>query len=402
MNYDETVSWLFSQLANYQKQGEIAYKPGLQNILALLKHIGNPQNQFKSIHIAGTNGKGSTAHILTSIGIENGYKVGLFTSPHIKDFRERIKVNGEMITPEEVVAFVNTNKSFFETLKPSFFEITTALAFQAFANANCDIAIIETGLGGRLDSTNVLKPEIAVITNIGLDHTQILGDTLAKIAKEKAGIIKLNTPVVIGEILPETRPIFEDTAHQLNAELHISKPSQFKTDLLGAYQQINCSLAWNTIQILKLKGWYFDDQKTAQGLQKVGLNSGFRGRLEIIAKNPTTIIDASHNIDGVKLLFKELENLKYNQLHAVFGSSSDKNYKESAAYFPKTAKYYFTTFESERAVSEKELIELGNQYTLDYSVYKSPLTALESAKSAAHADDLVLVFGSFYILEKII
>jgi len=402
MNYSEVINWLFSQLANYQKQGGIAYKPGLDNIKALLTKIGNPQKQFKSIHIAGTNGKGSTAHILASIAIENGYKVGLFTSPHIKDFRERIKINGVEVSESFVVDFVTRNKAFFEELNPSFFEITTAMAFAAFAEEECDITIIETGLGGRLDSTNVIQPEISVITNIGLDHTEMLGDTLAKIAKEKAGIIKPKTPVIIGEILPETEPIFMSVAQYNDSALYQSTLNHYTSDLLGDFQQNNLSLAWDTMQILKDKGLYFDDVKSINALKRIKKNTGLRGRLELIQKSPNIILDASHNSDGIERLFQEIGTMKYDKLHCIYGTSNDKAYLQNGKWFPKRAKYYFTSFDSPRSATEDGLNKFGNHHQLDYKYFDSPELALKSAKIEANPNDLILVFGSFFILEKII
>lgn len=402
MTYPQVVDWLFSQLANYQKQGASAYKPGLGNITALLNGLNNPQQHFKSIHIAGTNGKGSTAHILTAMAIENGYKVGLFTSPHIKDFRERIKVNGQMVSEEFVVRFVTANKPLLEALQPSFFEITTAMAFMAFAEQNCDWAIIETGLGGRLDSTNVLSPKIAVITNIGLDHTEFLGDTLAAIATEKAGIIKPNTPVIIGEILPETKESFYQIAAKAKAPIYQPKLGSFKLDLLGDYQQKNAALAWESIQVLKQNGHFFDDQKSRPALTRIRLLTNFTGRLTQIQDAPKVIVDASHNPAGIQTLFEEIKQLKYNKLHCVYGSATDKNYALSMTYFPQTAKYYFTTFDSKRAASTAELSDLGFKNNLEHTVFNQPEDALAAAKANASSSDLIIVFGSFYILEKII
>ncbi len=401
-HYDSVVNWLYAQLANYQKQGGTAYKPGLFNIELLLTKLGQPHHQFKGIHIAGTNGKGSTAHILTSICIENGYKVGLFTSPHIKDFRERIKINGQPISKNQVIDFVRTNNQLITEISPSFFEITAAMAFDIFAQEACDIVIIETGLGGRLDATNVLQPEVSVITNIGLDHTQFLGNTIAEIAQEKAGIIKKNTPIVIGEMTVETKPIFLEKAQNLHALLTLVKQKTFQTDLLGQFQQANCSTAWQTIQTLKEKGWFFDDLKSQFALQRVKKNTEFQGRLEIIGENPSIILDAAHNALGIKSLFEEIKYLKFNRLHCIFGTSNDKNYMESAHLFPKNAKYYFTTFDSDRALSEVQLEKLGKDCSLNFSTFKQPNKALTAAKKASKSDDLILVFGSFFILEKII
>ena len=402
MNYPQVVDWLFSQLANYHQQGSTAYKPGLEAITTLLNKLGNPQKRFKSVHIAGTNGKGSTAHMITAMAIENGYKVGLFTSPHIKDFRERIKINGQMIEESFVVDFVTENKLLFEELNPSFFEITTAMAFVAFAKYKCDFAIIETGLGGRLDATNVLKPEIAVITNIGLDHTAFLGNTVEEIAFDKAGIIKQDKPTVIGEMIPETQPVFEAKAKEMGSAIFKPNRNQFNLDVLGAYQKKNAALAWETLQVLKVKGLYFDDQKSEAALTRIGKLTGFSGRLTLVSSNPKILVDASHNPSGIQSLMQELKTMPYKDLHCVYGSAKDKKYEESMAFFPKTAQYYLCSFPSNRAVSEKELSAVATRLSLNYHSFKSPEQALEAAKGSANEGDLILVFGSFYILEKII
>ena len=402
MNYLQVVDWLFSQLANYHKQGSTAYKPGLDNISNLLAKLEHPQSKFKSIHIAGTNGKGSTANMVAAMAIENGYKVGLFTSPHIKDFRERIRINGQMIEESFVVDFVNTNKAVFEALDPSFFEITTAMAFVAFAENGCDYAVIETGLGGRLDATNILNPEISVITNIGIDHTEFLGNTLKQIASEKAGIIKKNAPVVIGEILEDTKSIFDLKTELEETTIYHPKHRTFSLDLLGAYQQKNAALAWETIQVLKEKGHYFDDRKSTVALTRVQSLTNFTGRLAKISNSPNVIIDASHNPAGIKTLFEELKSIDYNKLHCIYGTSADKDYAESMTFFPKDAAYYFTSFDSSRAVKVDVLAQLGVKLGLNNSTFTSPELALADAKIKANSDDLIIVFGSFYILEKII
>ncbi|MFK8045635.1 MAG: folylpolyglutamate synthase/dihydrofolate synthase family protein [Crocinitomicaceae bacterium] len=402
MNYRQVVEWLFNQLANYHKQGSAAYKPGLENITNLLKEIGNPQEGLKCVHIAGTNGKGSTAHMVAAMAIENGYKVGLFTSPHIKDFRERIRINGQMIDESFVVNFVNSNKEIFEKLNPSFFEITTAMAFKAFASCNCDYAIIETGLGGRLDATNVINPLISVITNIGIDHTEFLGDTLEQIAAEKAGIIKKDTPTLIGEILPETEYVFRKRTEQMNSAIYRPAALRFKLDLLGSYQQRNANTAWKTLQVLKEKGYYFDDKKSVNALKRVHKLTGFSGRLMQISSNPAIIVDASHNPDGIQMLMREIESVSFENLHCVFGAAADKDYELSMSYFPKNATYYLTTFNSKRAAKLTDLSAIAKNLSLNYSLYPEVQLALETAKSHVNPDDLILVFGSFYILEKII
>ena len=403
MNYNSTIDYLFNQLANYQKVGAKAYKPGLDAINNLLNLLNNPHQDLKTIHLAGTNGKGSTSHILASILIENGYKVGLFTSPHIKDFRERIKINGELISEKSVVDFVTEYKTVFDELNPSFFEICTAMAFTIFKKQNCDIAIIETGLGGRLDSTNVISPELSLITNIGIDHTNFLGTTLKEIATEKAGIIKPNTPIVIGEFNEITFDVFKQKAKENNSQLFLTnQESNHKTDLLGQFQQKNISLALESIKNLKQKGWYIDDEKTKNALTRVKANTNFIGRLDQISDNPRVIIDASHNLDGIKNLFKEIDLLKFKNLHCIYGTSSDKDVEEIMEVFPSNASYYLTEFSSERSMKVERLEKNAKNNNLKYSSYSNSKLALDTAKQCSTKQDLIIVFGSFYILEKII
>ncbi|HIP35425.1 MAG TPA: bifunctional folylpolyglutamate synthase/dihydrofolate synthase [Crocinitomix sp.] len=402
MKYQSAIDYLFNQLANYQKTGSTAYKPGLDNIKILLNSLNNPEKNLKTIHLAGTNGKGSTAHIIASILIENGYKVGLFTSPHIKDFRERIKINGKIISQKDVTNFIENNRQNFKTISPSFFEITTAMAFYLFNQYKCDISIIETGLGGRLDSTNVIEPEVSVITNIGIDHTEFLGDTIEEITVEKAGIIKYNTPVVIGEFNPITYEIFQSQSKEKRANIVISDQQKVETDLLGQFQQQNCSVALTTINVLKEKGWYIDNKKTQIALTRVKYNTNLRGRLEQISLNPKIIIDASHNEDGIRNLFKEVSLMTFNNLHCIYATSSDKNVEDIMSLFPKQATYYLTTFNSKRSLSPNELEIKAKKYHLSYSIYKNIDKALESAKQTYHQGDLILIFGSFFLLEKII
>jgi dihydrofolate synthase/folylpolyglutamate synthase len=403
VDYNSVINYLFNQLANYQKVGAEAYKPGLDSITELLNELNNPHKGLKTIHLAGTNGKGSTSHILASILIENGYKVGLFTSPHIKDFRERIKVNGNLIDEQSVVSFVSNNKLVFDKLNPSFFEICTAMAFTIFSNQSCDIAIIETGLGGRLDSTNVITPEVSVITNIGIDHTNFLGTTLIEIAGEKAGIIKANVPVVIGEYQEETYDMFVEKANQGQSTLYLTEQREnINTDLLGQFQQKNCSLALDTIKILKQGGWFIDDAKTKIALTRVKKNTDFIGRLDKISSSPDVIIDASHNVDGIKNLLKEIRLLDFDNLHCVYGTSSDKDVEEVMRLFPKNASYYFTEFDSSRTMKIVELKNNALNNNLNFSTHLSPNKALSVAKQSSSTNDLIIVFGSFFLLEKII
>jgi len=403
VNYNSVINYLFNQLANYQKVGAKAYKPGLDSITELLSELGNPHHKLKTIHLAGTNGKGSTSHILASILIENGYKVGLFTSPHIKDFRERIKINGEMTSKQSVVDFVSNHKSIFDRLNPSFFEICTAMAFVMFAEERCDIAIVETGLGGRLDSTNVIQPEISVITNIGIDHTNFLGITLKEIAGEKAGIIKSNIPVAIGEFQEETYSVFVEKEKECKSQLYLTKQrSDIVTDLLGQFQQKNCSLALETITILKQIGWYIDDSKIDIALTRVKGNTNFIGRLDKISSSPDVLIDASHNENGVSNLFDELSLLNFENLHCIYGTSSDKDVEGIMSLFPQNATYYFTEFDSERSMKLKELNNNAKKNNLNFSLHLTPKKALSVAKQTSSANDLIIIFGSFFLLEKIV
>ena len=403
MNFSSVINYLFNQLANYQKIGAKAYKPGLESITELLTELNNPHHNLKTIHLAGTNGKGSTSHILASILIENGYKVGLFTSPHIKDFRERIKINGKMVSKQIVVDFVSKHKTLFDQLNPSFFEICTAMAFSIFEEQKCDISIIETGLGGRLDSTNVIHPEVSVITNIGIDHTDFLGTTLKEIAGEKAGIIKANTPVVIGEYQKEIHHVFVDKANECKSTLILTKQqTNSVTDLMGQFQQKNTSLALETVSVLKQIGWYIDDSKTRIALTRVKNNTKFSGRLDRIATNPDVIVDASHNVDGIKNLFKEIKLVDFKTLHCIYGTSSDKDVNQIMSLFPKNAKYYFTEFDSPRTMKIEKLKNNALKNNLIFSTYLSPELALSIAKQSSSSNDLIVVFGSFFLLEKII
>ncbi len=403
MDYQSVIDFLFNQLANYQKIGVSAYKPGLENINKLLSELKNPHLKLKSIHIAGTNGKGSTSHILASILIENGYKVGLFTSPHIKDFRERIKINGKPIEKTLVTNFITENKQLFKKFNPSFFEITTAMAFSIFENEKCDVCIIETGLGGRLDATNVLKPDVTVITNISLDHTNVLGDSVEQIAMEKAGIIKPKTPLILGEFSTKTYPIFNEKAKENNSEIILPNFNQsYETDLLGSFQQKNIATALCAVNELKIKGWYIDDVKTKLALLKVKSNTLFSARLDLISHNPRVIVDASHNPDGVKQLFEEIKNISYNQLHCIYATSADKDLNNIIKYFPIEAKFYLTSFNTNRSLPINELAKNIKNIGLEFDTFDSPEIALSAAKQNYRKGDLILIFGSFFLLEKII
>jgi len=401
MTYKETVDWLFAQLPNYQLQGGSAYKPGLENITKLLKLTGNPEKGLRFFHVAGTNGKGSVSNMLASVLQEHGYKTGLFTSPHLNDFRERIRINGALISENFVVDFVTRYKDQWKDINPSFFEITTAMAFAAFNQTNCDICVIETGLGGRLDSTNVIEPEISIITNIGLDHTAFLGDTLEEIAFEKAGIIKKNTPVVIGEWNEKTLPVFEKVVAEKNAELILAKKvNGYQTDLGGTFQQINISTVITAIEILNKSGWNFKSEKIKMGLMQVQKNTGFKGRFQILQHNPTVLIDAAHNEAGVKVLFDEITKLQFEKLHLIYGAANDKDLQTIFKLFPQNAHYYFSEFDSKRTTKVDEFQKLATAFELEADFFGESGDAIAVAYEAADENDLIVIFGSFYLVQE--
>jgi len=403
MNYQETLDYLFSKLPMYQRQGVAAYKKDIGNIIAGSEYLGNPHTQFKSIHIAGTNGKGSTAHMLTSVLQEAGYKVGLYTSPHLKDFRERIKVNGKMITEQEVEDFVKANKTIFEEMELSFFEFTVAMAFDYFANQQVDIAIIETGLGGRLDSTNILNPELTIITNIGFDHTNLLGNTLEKIAAEKAGIIKENTPIIIGRKQKETNTIFQQIAKEKNAHLMYSEPQQdYATDLKGEYQKENINTTITAIEQLQEQGWSINSSNIEQGLLKIVANTQLLGRWQTLSKIPYIICDTGHNEDGIKQISQQLKNTKYEKLHFVFGTVNDKNVDGILSYLPKNACYYFCQANIARAMNAEELKNIGKVFNLNGDAFTSVKQALNNAIECANKDDLIFIGGSTFIVAEVL
>lgn len=363
--------------------------------------IDNPHLKFKSIHIAGTNGKGSVSHIMASAYQAGGYKVGIFTSPHIFDFRERIKINGQLISEDEVLNFLNTTRATIDEVKASFFEITTALAFHVFAKESVDIAIIETGLGGRLDSTNVLQPELSIITNIGLDHQVFLGDTIEEIAREKAGIIKPTTAVLIGKNQKETEKVFKEIAEDKNSGLQYAQSADISTDLLGRYQNENASTALSAINLLQ-ETFPIEISVLHLGFNQIAETTNFKGRFQKINDRPLTIIDAAHNPDGVKNLMSEIEDLNFSQLHIVYGSSNDKDVSEVFSQLPKSANYYLTTFDSKRSLSPEELEELAMSNALKATFFSGSKNALSAAQKNAANEDLILIFGSFYIMADIL
>lgn len=405
MNYQQTLDYLFEQLPMYQRLGSAAYKVDLSNTHLLMSLLDNPENKFKSIHVAGTNGKGSTSHMLASVLQEAGYKVGLYTSPHLKDFRERVKINGEMISESEVITFVENNKTKFEEISLSFFEWTVGLAFDYFSNQKVDIAIIETGLGGRLDSTNVVTPELSVITNIGIDHTQFLGDTLEKISKEKAGIIKKDIPIVIGETQLETKLVFVHKARSMNAPICFADKENsevYKTDLKGSYQQKNVKTCLKSLYILQNMGWKISEKNIEDGLLFVVRNTLLLGRWQTLDASPTVICDTGHNEDGVKEIVRQLEIMTYNKLHIVFGAVNDKSIDKVLDLFPKTAQYYFCQANIPRALPVNELFDIAAKKGLKGIVSSSVKDALVRAKKAADIDDIIFVGGSNFVVAEVV
>ena len=399
MNYKDTLDYLFSQLPMYQRTGEAAYKKDIGNIIEACTILDNPHKKFKSIHIAGTNGKGSTAHIISSILQEEGYTVGLYTSPHLKDFRERIRINGIMISEKDVINFVSKNKIQFEKIKMSFFEYTVALAFNHFAN-NVDIAIIETGLGGRLDSTNIINPEVSIITNIGYDHINLLGNTLEKIAFEKAGIIKQSVPVVIGRIQKETKNVFLETADKKGAPISFSKKYNYATkSLKGNYQTENINTA---ISALKILDWKISEENIIKGLDNISINTGIRGRWEQLKNEPLTICDTGHNKDGISNIIRQIKKINYKKLHFVFGSVNDKDLDEILRILPKNATYYFCHAQINRALNSNILKRQALNHKLIGDCFTTVSKAYKAALKSAEKEDLIFIGGSTFVVAEVL
>jgi len=389
----------------YQRQGKIAFKKDLTNIIALADHLNNPQNKFKSIHVAGTNGKGSTSHMTASILQEAGYKVGLYTSPHLKDFRERIKVNGNMIDKKEVINFIDKNQTFIEKQQLSFFEMTVGLAFEYFACKKVDIAVIEVGLGGRLDSTNIIMPEISVITNIGYDHIQMLGETLAEIAFEKAGIIKKGIPVVISEKQIAINDVFTKIAEEKHAQIsyaEVEVKENYKSDLLGNYQKKNIKAAVQTIKILNKKGYKVLSKHIKTGLLNVVKNTGLLGRWQVIQADPKIICDTAHNKEGLRHVIDQLTKLSYDKLHIVLGVVNDKDLDSILPLFPKNAMYYFCRPDIPRGLDADKLQAAANKYNLYGDKFSSVQEALKSAKETAINNDIIFVGGSTFVVAEVL
>ncbi|MGB1806867.1 MAG: bifunctional folylpolyglutamate synthase/dihydrofolate synthase [Flavobacteriaceae bacterium] len=403
MNYSETLDWMFNQLPFYQKQGAIAFKPGLEKIAAFCEMLGNPQDELAIIHVGGTNGKGSTAHLIASVLQENGFRVGIYSSPHLLDFRERIKINGCYIEKKEVVAFIEEYKEYITSHKLTFFEISFALAVTYFAAQKIDYACIEVGMGGRLDATNIVKPLLSIITNIGLDHTQFLGTTHAAIAGEKAGIIKRNVPVVIGEERPDTRLVFETHAMAMNSPIHfaeavLQKIDEIDFDDAASYQARNIQTAYAALLLL-LKGELRSDS-IHKGFAMVNRNTALRGRWEKIATSPTVILDVSHNQEGFSYFNNSLAKESYDQLHLVLGFVKDKSIGEILKWLPKTAYYYFCAPDLFRALPVEDLQkQLPNDLNA-YQCFDSVASAYSAALSQADRRDLVVVAGSTFVVAE--
>lgn len=425
MTYQETLHYLFTRLPMFSRIGTDAFKKDLTNTIRLCEALGNPQQKFKTIHIAGTNGKGSTSHMLAAILQTAGYKTGLYTSPHLKDFRERIKINGQVCSETFVIDFTERIKPLIDEIEPSFFEITVAMAFDHFAQQGVDVAVIEVGLGGRLDSTNIITPELSVITNIGWDHMNLLGDTLEKIAAEKAGIIKKNIPAVIGEVIPETRPVFDnyipsapivyaqekrwmagwDYDHQLLKVEVVDKATNehhhYQLDLPGIYQTKNLLTVLEAAHQLYLQGWKTDTATIQKALQHVKKLTGLHGRWELIQNNPAVILDVGHNVDGVKQISRQLELTDYDHLHLITGMVKDKDVDAILSLLPKDATYYFTQAQIPRALDAITLQQKAAKHLLIGNTYPNVNDALQQALAHAHKNDLVLVCGSVFLVGEV-
>jgi len=429
MNYKQTVEFLFSHLPMFQRTGPAAYKANLDNTHALDTYFGHPHKKFKTVHIAGTNGKGSVCHMISAILQSSGYKTGLFTSPHLLDFRERFRINGEMITEEYVCRFVEKNSGLIEKINPSFFEWTTLMAFNYFAEMKVDIAVIETGMGGRLDSTNIITPIVSVITNIGLDHTQFLGNSLELIAAEKCGIIKKNIPVVIGESQPETAGVYKSFSEKMQSELYFSTEKysinasfqsssrkqimyvrngenliyeNLSLDLLGLYQRKNLPAVLKTVDCLREAGLSIPREAIYDGLLHVNRLTGLRGRWEELAHNPLTICDTGHNAEGIAEVMEQIRHTAFQNLHIVFGTVSDKDPTKVLSLLPKEAKYYFTKADIPRALDSLLLKKKAEVFGLKGEAFPGVKKAYEAARSAAKAEDLIFIGGSTFVVGELL
>ena len=430
MTYQQTLEYLFNSLPMYHRIGQAAYKADITNTVQLMQHLGNPEGKFRSIHVAGTNGKGSVSHMLASVLMQAGYKVGLYTSPHLVDFRERIRINGQMIPQQRVSDFVEQHRDFMQSLQLSFFEMTVGLAFDYFATEQVDVAVVEVGMGGRLDSTNVITPDLCVITNIGFDHTQFLGDTLPKIASEKAGIIKPHVPVVIGETHPETRPVFEQRAAELQAPIYFADDnyrispihkqvppadsltfplldfsvttlnSQFTCPLTGSYQLKNLATLFQALALLPSVGYTITEQHIHDGIARVIEDTGLHGRWEKIDEQPLTICETAHNADGVSAMLEKLSEIPYRHLHLIYGCVNDKDFRKILRMLPQErTTYYYTQPSVPRALPVGQLVEAAQKLGMpgqDFPHVSEAITAARQAADPSH--DLVLVTGSIFLV----
>lgn len=431
MNYKAILDYLFSQLPMFQRTGPAAYKNTLENTLSLDAYYSHPHQKYRTIHVAGTNGKGSVSHMLASVLQTAGYKTGLYTSPHLKDFRERIKVNGKLMPAQAVVKWVEkfrTNNKLWK-IQPSFFELTVAMAFDYFADQKIDVAIVEVGLGGRLDSTNIISPDLCVITNIGWDHVNLLGNTLEKIAAEKAGIIKPSIPVVIGETQKETASVFNKKAKTVGAAVYFADQEyavqysmmglngkqnirvqkngsdvypDLQLDLLGRYQQKNIPAVLKGVELLNGKDYKISEESLRKGLANVITNTGLQGRWQILGNNPLCVCDTGHNEDGIKAIVEQLENTAYKRLHFIFGTVGDKDPGKVLALLPKQASYYFVKANIARAMDAGELAKKAKDYGLIGEVYSSVNEAYKTAKSCADKNDMIFVGGSTFVVAEVL
>ena len=424
MTYQETLTYLYNSAPLFQHVGKAAYKEGLENTLALDEYFGHPHRKFRTIHVAGTNGKGSCSHPLAAILQSAGYRVGLYTSPHLVDFRERIRINGIPVSQEFVIDFVDKHRSFFEPLHPSFFELATAMAFHYFATQQVDVAVIEVGLGGRLDCTNIIHPDLCLITNISFDHVQFLGNTLAKIAGEKAGIIKPSVPVVIGETTPETKPVFQQKAAQVNAPIFFAEEEHpllsalhdesgnyvyqttryhdLKGELGGICQEKNTNTLLTALPLLEQQGYHITETDIRNGFAHVCELTGLMGRWQKLSSHPTIVCDTGHNVGGIQYIVKQLSFQKYKQLHIVMGMVNDKDISGVLAMLPKDAIYYFTQASVQRALPAEKVKELASSYGLSGNAYPDVKTAVEAAQKRADADDFIFVGGSSFIVADLL
>ncbi len=408
MDYQETLKYLYEQVPMFQRVGGAAYKEGLDNTLTLDAHFGHPHHSFRTIHVAGTNGKGSVSHTLAAVLQSAGYKTGLYTSPHLVDFRERIRINGTPISKDYVVSFVEHERSFFEPLCPSFFELATAMAFKYFVDEQVDVAVIEVGLGGRLDCTNIITPDMSIITNISFDHVQFLGNTLAKIAVEKAGIIKKGIPVVIGETTPETKPVFMAKATEVGAPIYFAEENNredypgVEYELKGIYQEKNKRTLFTALPLLKEAGYHFDEENVREGFAHVVELTGLMGRWQKLHDHPTLVCDTGHNVGGITYVVEQLRQQSCNQLRIVIGMVNDKDISGVLALLPKEAIYYFTQASVNRALPAKQLLHLATEAGLKGKAYASVKNAVKAAMKESLPEDFIFVGGSNFIVADLL